>query len=161
MKKISVSAAMLVCYLFVFFAVANAAGSSIHLYDSWVREAPPSARVLAGFLSIMNHGREDMVLVSVEAHGFEKVEMHRTESKGKMSHMVRQEEITVPAGETVLLEPGGYHLMLMRPEKSFRAGDNISLKFKFKNGEILEQKAIVRKSTMEMGGHDNMEHDGH
>jgi len=145
----------------LFFDVANATESSLQLHDSWVREAPPSAKVLAAFLSIKNSGQSDRVLLSVETDGFEKVEMHKTEVHGKMTHMVPQKELIVPAGETVMLEPGGYHLMLMRPARSFSAGDEISLKFRFKDGEIVDLKAIVRKVSMGMDGHDHGEHAGH
>ncbi|MBE9535696.1 MAG: copper chaperone PCu(A)C [Proteobacteria bacterium] len=150
-------------WVFVLLPVANAAESSLQLHDSWVREAPPSAKVLAAFLSIKNNGKKDRVLLSVEADGFEKVEMHKTEVHGKMTHMVLQKELLIPAGEAVLLEPGGYHLMLMKPARSFRAGDKISLRFKFKDGELVAQKAVVRKSKMGMGGHehDHGEHAGH
>ena len=162
MKRIAVFVAVFMCSAFLFSAVANAAGSSLQLHDSWIREAPPSAKVLAGFLSIKNSGQTDRLLLSIEADGFEKVEMHKTEVHGKMTHMVLQKELLVPAGETVLLEPGGYHLMLMRPAKSFRAGDNITLKFSFKDGEVLSQKAEVRKpAKMDMDSHNHGEHSGH
>jgi copper(I)-binding protein len=153
MKRIAVFTSMFMCYAFLFSTVANAAESSIHIHDSWVREAPPSAKVLAGFLSIKNSGQKNRVLLSVEADGFEKVEIHKTEVHGKMTHMVLQKELVVPAGETVLLEPGGYHLMLMKPLKGFRAGDNISLKFKFKDGEIVATVAVVRKANMGIDEH--------
>jgi copper(I)-binding protein len=163
MKRIAVFTGMFVCYAFLFSTVANAAESSLHIHDSWVREAPPSAKVLAAFLSIKNNDQKDRVLLSVEADGFEKVEMHKTEVHGKMTHMVLQKELLVPAaaGETVVLEPGGYHLMLMKPVKGFSAGDNISLKFKFKDGEIVAIKAVVRKINMGMEGHDHGAHSGH
>lgn len=161
MKRIAGFVAIYACYVFLFLTVANAAEPSLHLHDSWVREAPPSAKVLGAFLSIMNSGQSDRVLMSVEADSFEKVEIHKMEVHGKMTHMVLQKELLIPAGETVLLEPGGYHLMMMRPDKRFRAGDNVTLKFKFKDGEIIVQKALVRKSNVDMDGHDHGEHAGH
>jgi copper(I)-binding protein len=161
MKRIAVFSCMFLFCMFLFSSVANAAESSLQLNGLWVREAPPSAKVLGAFLSIKNTGQKDRVLLSVEADGFEKVEVHKMEVHGKMTHMVLQKELLVPAGEAVLLEPGGYHLMLMRPDKSFRAGDSVSLRFKFKDGELVTQKAIVRKFKMSMGDDDHGEHAGH
>ena len=155
---------MFVCYVLLSFVTTpalNAAESSLKLQDVWVRETPPSAKVMAAFLVIENSGKSDRKLLSVEAEGFNKVEMHQTVMQGKMTHMIPQKYLLIQAGEALTLKPGGYHLMLMRPVKVFKAGDKVSLRFKFKDGEIVVQEAEVRRVKMGMDDHDNSEHAGH
>ena len=164
MKKKVLSASLFVCYIILSFVTTpalNAAESTLKLQDVWVREAPPSAKVMAAFLVIENSGKSDRKLLSVEAEGFNKVEMHQTMIHGKMTHMVPQKDLSIPAGESLTLKPGGYHLMLMKPLKVFKAGDKVSLRFKFKDGEIVVQEAEVRRVKMGMDDHDHSEHAGH
>lgn len=47
------------------------------------------------------------------------------------------EAIDIPAGETVMLKPGGYHIMLIDLAKPLKVGDKIDLTLKFeKAGEV-------------------------
>lgn len=48
-----------------------------------------------------------------------------------MMTMVEVDEIEVPAGETVMLKPGGYHIMLMELAEPLEAGTNIELTLEF------------------------------
>ena len=164
MKKIMVFAGFFVCFTLLslgFNPEVNAATSTIELQDVWVREAPPSAKVMAAFLVIKNSGNSDRKLVAVEAEEFNKVEIHLTMMHGKMTHMMPQKDLLIEAGETFTLKPGEYHLMLMKPKKAFKAGDKISLRFKFEDGEIISQDAEVRKVKMGMDEQDHSEHAGH
>ncbi len=48
-----------------------------------------------------------------------------------MMTMVEVDEIEVPAGETVMLKPGGYHIMLMELAEPLEAGTTIELTLEF------------------------------
>lgn len=48
-----------------------------------------------------------------------------------MMTMVEVDEIEVPAGETVMLKPGGYHIMLMELAEPLEAGSTIELTLEF------------------------------
>lgn len=120
------------------------AGDSIIVYDSWIRSAPPNAKVLAAYMYIMNESVEPRSLTAVSSSRFEKVEMHRTELHDGMIKMVSQKQLDIPAGGSLLLEPGGYHLMLIKPKSVPKAGDKVKLELYFDNGSILKVKASVR-----------------
>lgn len=120
------------------------AADSIIVYDSWIRSAPPNAKVLAAYMYIMNESAEPRSLTAVSSSSFEKVEMHRTELHDGMMRMVNQKQLHIPAGESLLLEPGGYHLMLIKPKSVPKAGDKVKLQLYFDNGMILQVKAPVR-----------------
>jgi copper(I)-binding protein len=61
-------------------AVLAAASASAELVISqpWVREAPPTARVMAGYMNISNAGTTAVNVIAVSSPDFAKTELHRT-----------------------------------------------------------------------------------
>lgn len=59
------------------------------------------------------------------------VELHTHEMQGDIIRMRRVPSIPLPAGETVALEPGGYHLMLIGLKKPVEDGDRIAVTLEF------------------------------
>jgi hypothetical protein len=144
------------------------AGHGITVSDAWVREAPPKATVLAGFMVINNHSGKKRSLVKASASGFGKAGLHRTVHEDGMAKMVHQEKIDIPANGSVVFKPGDYHIMLMKPKKSYKAGDHIKIILGFDDGSEITVKYTVRKDMgikddghmMDQNNHDmgRMEH---
>ncbi len=147
------------------FLVANHASAhsdgGIIVKDAWVREAPPSAKVLAGYMVIENHTDKEKVLVSVTSPAFDKIEVHKTVNKDGIASMEQQKELPVAAQGNVKLEPGGLHLMLFNPGSAIKAGDNIAFTLKFANGSTSMVSATVKKATGSSEHHHHSEHDEH
>ncbi|MBF0186559.1 MAG: copper chaperone PCu(A)C [Magnetococcales bacterium] len=135
----------------------------VQVHDAWVREAPPTARVLAAYMSLDNSSDKACALVSVESPDFERVELHNTVVHNGMAHMMKQDAIDIPANAWALLEPGGYHMMLIGRKRALKAGDTVPLKLTFRNGKSQEVTATVRKTVggggMKHGSH--ADHSGH
>lgn len=131
------------------------AGGHVMVDDAWVREAPPGAKALAGYLKLHNHGDKERVLVEAESPAFAHIMLHQTVIEGEMSRMIHLNEITIPANGIISFEPNSYHLMMMNPKQPLRAGDRVSVVLRFKNGEEQEVMHEVRAA---MGG---MDHGGH
>jgi copper(I)-binding protein len=55
-------------------------------------------------------------------------------------------QIDVPAGETVALEPGGYHVMLLELVAPLQTGDAVQLTLTFEDGTTQTVSAEVRTS---------------
>lgn len=149
----------LITVVFVLLSSINtvfAADAGIMIQDPWVREAPPNAKMLAGYFSIMNHSQHERVLVGASSPQFKKVELHRTEMDGDMAKMVAQDRVQVPIGQTVKFEPGALHLMLMNPVKPLKAGDTVELTIKFSNGDTMKFNAVVKKGTGTSHQHEHM-----
>ena len=117
----------------------------ISVTNPWIREAPPAAEILAAYMTISNNSRQTVQLESVASADFEMIEIHRTETRQGMSHMLKQSSLLIKSGESVLLKPGGYHLMLIKPKRNLRNGDNVTLHLHFNNGEAINVTAIVRQ----------------
>ncbi len=127
-----------------------AAESGLIVEDPWVREAPPVAKVLAAYLVVDNKSGQVRVLKGASSPAFERVEIHKTEVRDGVANMLRQDQVQIPAQGSLVFKSGGYHLMLIGPKKSLRAGDQIALSLSFANGEEIALQAEVRKAMEEM-----------
>lgn len=118
----------------------------IHATNAWIREAPPSAKALAAYMVITNSGKESVQLKGADCSEFESVEVHRSMMENGMMHMMALESLAIAPGTSALLEPGGYHLMLIEPRKHFQAGDQVQVRLHFDRNEDLAVQAVVKKA---------------
>jgi len=135
-----------------------AAEGEVVVRDAWIREAPPNARVLAGYLTLENPSSEPLRLEGAEAGQFGSVEMHRTIHEDGMAKMVPQPYIDIPPEGQVELAPGGYHLMLMMPAARFVEGDVVPLELIFQGDERVSVPFEVRKSDAAGEAHHHHHH---
>lgn len=150
---------MTLCIFTLALLSVNAfSADELMVHNAWVRSAPPSAKVLAAYMNIMNMSAENRALTGVSSRLCETVEMHKTEMHGSMMRMVPQEKLIIPAGGALTLEPGGFHLMLINPKSEVREGDRIDMELKFDDGSTLHVKMPV-KAGETVGG--MMEHHQH
>jgi copper(I)-binding protein len=132
----------------IFGNYAGGAESALSVHTGWIREAPPTASVLAGYMVIENDGAEPRKLVSAKSSAFESIELHRSVVRNGIASMVPQASVTIPpAGGQVAFRPGSYHLMMMNPTRFLRAGDKVTVILSFKNGEHLETMLPVRRAA--------------
>jgi len=112
---------------------------------AWARATPPGAPVAGGFLTVRNRGTADERLLAVESGSAQRVEIHEVRHEDGMARMRQVEDgLPVPAGQTVVLEPGGYHLMFIQPVKAFEAGDRIAATLVFEKAGRLPVQFEVR-----------------
>lgn len=130
-----------------------AADAGVMISGSWVREAPPGAPMLAGYMTVMNKSKQDQTLVGASSPQFKMVQLHRSIVENGLSKMIEQKKIDIPVSKSVQFKPGGYHLMLMHPLKPLKLGDVVKITLKFSNGETKSFKAKVKKAT---GTHEQM-----
>lgn len=139
-------------------AFVSAAEGGITVENAWIREAPPGARAMAGYMVMKNHGKSDKILVGAASDAFGEVMLHRTVIEGGMAKMVHQMAITIPAKGEVMFEPNGYHVMLMAPKKPLKAGDKVEISMKFKDGETIKVVHEVRPAPANKPMDSGMEH---
>lgn len=144
--------------LMLMSTLASAAEGVISVENAWIREAPPGARAMAGYMVVKNHGGSDKVLVSAACDAFAEVMLHRTIVENGMAKMVHQMAITIPAKGEVSFEPNGYHVMLMGPKKPLKAGDKVEITLKFKDGESVKVVHEVRAAPATQSMDHSMNH---
>lgn len=121
------------------------AGAEIEVSDAWVREAPPSARMLAAFMVVRNTGDQEAVLTGVDSPDFNHVMLHQSIVVDGVARMQHQDTIRIPAGGSVSLEPGSFHLMMPAPEARLKAGDQVEFVLHFADESCVRITADVKK----------------
>jgi copper(I)-binding protein len=143
--------------IFAFFVLAIGAISGIMTACSgnddvivsraWVRDAPPGAPMTAGYMAIENKSAADRVITKVESDDFEAAEIHVTRITDGTAKMRRIGQLKLPAGKRVLFEPGGPHLMLIKPKQNISAGDTVTVTLIFEDGKRLEVDLTVKQNA--------------
>lgn len=138
----------------------NDGNTTIRVENGWVREAPPVARVLAGYARVCNDASTSVTLTGASSASFARVEMHATVETETAASMQRLDSVAIGAHDCVDFAPGGRHFMLLEPKDALRAGDEVKFALEFSNGEKLELVLPVRRADemLEENGH---HHHGH
>ena len=124
-------------------AASEAAGVSVR--DAWVRETPPGMTMMAGYMELRNNTSQPQVLVAASSSDFETVMIHRTIVKNGMASMVHASRIELTPNASFIFTPGGYHLMLMSPKRTLRAGNRVDINLEFRSGLRLLVSFEVRQ----------------
>ena len=147
------------CSLFVALASFPAQAETLNVSDAWVRQGPPTAQVLAAYMTLANPGAQELVIIGASSPQFETVEIHRTEIVDGMARMIPQERLSIPAGGSVALEPGGLHLMLINAKQPLTADATVQIELRLDGGGSVSVAAPVRAA--DTGMHDGMDHSQH
>ncbi|MFK5913498.1 MAG: copper chaperone PCu(A)C [Woeseiaceae bacterium] len=130
--------------LIIFYASTSYAANNLKFENTWSPEAPPVAKVMAGYMIITNSGTKDVHIVSAKSPLFKKVEIHLTQMKNGMMTMVKQENLTIKAKSYIELKPGGLHMMLMGKLKKISAGSAIPVTLTFDHDETVSIKLKIK-----------------
>lgn len=130
------------------------ASDSIKVLNAWSPEAPPVAKVMAGYMTIDNRSNKDIKILSAKSDLFKRVEIHLTEMKDGMMRMTEQKNLTIKAKSQVELKSGGLHMMLMGKLKPIKTGSVIPVTLTLDNSETINLKLKVKVSDeLEMMHH--------
>lgn len=131
----------LICVSFLSSAHAD---EGLTITDARIMITPPGVSVTAGLMSIVNKTDSDIKIFSISAEGFERVEMHKTEVSDGVARMRQEHNLIVPAHGELILENGGYHMMLYTPARSFSVGDSIALSLSTSIGKVTATVPVKR-----------------
>ncbi len=123
---------------------ACARPGAIEISAAWIRQAPPGAQRLAGYLVIDNNLSTAITLTGVSSDSFATVQIHRTTMHDGVARMRMIGELTIGAGQAQSLSPGGTHLMLIDPQANLVAGDSVGLVLHFADQPDLALRAPVK-----------------
>lgn len=135
---------------------ASAAGRLV-IENAWIRTAPPTAPMRAGYATLRNAGDAALTVSGVSSTAFASVSIHTTLTEDGVARMRELPQITLAAGESVILEPGGKHLMLMQPGAELGAGAKAVLTFETSDGSSTAAEFSVRDAAAD-GAHDHHAH---
>jgi copper(I)-binding protein len=114
---------------------SDGAPEGLQLDDPWARPSPDVATTAAFFLTIGNQGDVDETLVGVATAACRVTELHRSSlTDGVMSMQQMEAGIEIPASTTVVLQPGGLHIMCIDKIADFVPDEGLELGLEFVDG---------------------------
>jgi len=142
-----------------FFALAGLAAAAavqaqVTVAEPWVR-ATVAQQKATGFFARLQAAK-DARLVDASSPLSSIVEVHEMKLQDNVMKMRQVPALELPAGQTVELKPGGYHVMLLDLAQQVKAGDTVpvTLVFEGRDGQrqSVEVQAPVRALNAASGG---------
>lgn len=132
---------------------------SLVIEQPWSRATPGGANVAGGYVKITNTGSAPDQLVSASLTGSGHGEIHEMAVKdGVMSMRPLKDGLTIPAGGSVVLAPGGYHLMFMDLTQPLKEGESVKGRLVFEKAGPVEVTFQIRGIGASMPAAGGMEH---
>jgi hypothetical protein len=119
-------------------------GSGVEIRDAWSPPAPPGVAVLAVYATLVAHDED--TLLSVATPIAATAEIHSTAEVNGMMQMRPVRELHLAAGQTVRLEPGGMHLMLVNVAAERAADAPIAVTFQFAHAGAVTVNVPVKRA---------------
>ena len=139
---------ILIASLMLFSAVASAdMAQQVDINKPYARAAIMQQRNSAAFMSIQNKGG-DASLVSAQSPVAKIVELHTHINDKGVMRMRKIPQIDLPENQTVTLQPGGLHIMLLGLNRDLKPGEEIDVTLGFSDGSEKQLKVPVQKMMM-------------
>ncbi|RUO47395.1 copper chaperone PCu(A)C [Pseudidiomarina donghaiensis] len=113
---------------------SSAVAAEIEVSAAWVKESIPGTENGAGYFTITNVGTNKITLIGASTNSARATEVHQHILRDGMMRMKRVPELAIAPSETLVFQPGGYHLMLFGVKKPFREGEQVEFTLKFSDG---------------------------
>lgn len=111
---------------------AEAELGDLSITGGWARVMLPGQKAGGGYLTVANKGSAADRLVAAASPAAGKVEIHSMTMKGDVMEMrPLADGLEIPAGGTVELQPGGFHLMFLQVAEPFRKGGTVPVTLEF------------------------------
>jgi len=148
---------LILSLLFPLLAAAPAAAheytaGGIRIGHPWARATVPGQPSGGGFLKLTNTGGDDKLL-AIRADVSATVELHTMQMDGDVMRMRQVDGIPVPAGQTVELQPGGYHIMFMHLKAPLQQGSRFPATLVFEKAGEVKVDFKVEAAGARAGGH--------
>ena len=116
---------------------------SVEVKDAWARATVPGQKATGAFMKLT--AKDTVKLVSAASAVAGVVEVHEMKMDGGVMQMrAVPGGLDLPAGKTVELKPGGYHVMLMDLKQALPKDTTIPLTLVFRDAKGVETKTELK-----------------
>lgn len=122
-------------------AAAPSSAASITVSGAFSRPANDMGAV---FLTIVNAGSSDDALDAARSDVADATEVHQTYQVAGGDAMRHIPSLAIPAGATVVLKSGGYHIMLIGLKNELRVGDHFTIGLHFAHAGWVDVPVVVK-----------------
>jgi len=145
----------------VIVLAAASAHAQVEVSDAWVRATGQGQKATGVFMNLT--AKKATRLVGVKTDLTSSAEVHEMKMEKDVMKMQAVKALDLPAGKTVALKPGSYHVMLMDLSKPLDEGSPVVLTLLFEDaaGVKTQQEVNAVAKKMAMGGKDKPQHGEH
>lgn len=116
---------------------------TVEVKDAWVRTTVPGQKATGAFMKVT--AKEGSKLVGASSPVAGVTEVHEMKMDGDVMKMrAVAGGLDLPAGKTVELKPGGYHVMLMDLKAPLAKDSTVPLTLVFKDAKGVESKVELK-----------------
>ena len=126
------------------------AQQGIQVTNAWARATVAGQKVGGVYMDIRSAGSAR--LVSAASPAAAKVEIHNMKMDNGVMKMFPVDGIDLPAGQTVKLAPGGYHVMLVDLKQGLKKGDTAQLTLTIEDAKKSRQTVTVNAEVRDVSG---------
>ena len=133
-------------------ATGTVFAQTVEVKDAWARTSVPGQKATGAFMKLTAKDGAKLVAIATPAAGV--AEVHEMKMDGDVMKMrAVPGGLDLPAGKTVELKPGGYHVMLMDLKAALPKDSTVPLTLTFKDAKGVESKLelTVPVATMAPG----------
>ena len=123
----------------------GAQAQTVTVSDAWIRGTVQGQTASGAFMELT--AKADARLVAASTPVAKVAEVHNMRMENGVMRMFPVAGIDIPAGKSVKLASGGYHVMLMQLQKPLNPGDKIPLQLTF---ELADKKREIVELTVEV-----------
>lgn len=126
----------------------------IKIVNPWSRATPGGAKVAGGFMKLTNNGKQTDRLVGGSLTGAGQFEVHETSMQDNVMRMRRLEKgLEIPAGASVELKPGSFHVMFIGLQSGLKEGERVKGTLVFEKAGAIEVDFKIEALGGQPGGH--------
>jgi copper(I)-binding protein len=130
----------------LFAAPAWADSSGIKVDQVWARATPGNAKSAAIYLTVTNTGTTPDTLEGVASTpAAEHADLHEMKMSNNVMEMRPVKSLAIDPGKSLVLQPGGYHIMLTGLKAPLKEGQTVPLTLKFDHAGTQQVTASVAK----------------
>ena len=148
MKRITLAA-----LIFAAFPVM----AQVTVKDPWVRATVSAQKATGAFMQITS--AQDARLVEASSPVAGVVEVHEMTMEKDIMKMRAVKALNLPAGKTVELKPGGYHVMLMDLKQQMKEGDTVPVMLVIEGKDRKRSTIEVKAPVKPLASASKMEHE--
>ncbi len=135
---------------FVFASALTSAHAQVTVTEPWIRATVGGQKVAGGYMQIRSP--REIALVAAKSPAAANVEVHEMTVVDNVMKMRALPKLDVPAGRTLELKPGGYHLMLIDIKEPMKVGAQVRLQLTFEDREKKQETVEVTAEVRAAGG---------
>ena len=119
-----------------------ASDEPVQVKGAWVRATVAGQQGTGAFMTVTAKAAMRLVAVTSPVAGV--AEVHEMKMQGDVMKMRAVPVLDLPAGKTVQLKPGGYHVMLMDLKQPLAQGSTVPLTLVFKDEKGAESRMDLK-----------------